>query len=55
MAFQKAVKRKLKARVAICGPTGSGKTFTGLRLLRALVGPQGKLAVIDTENRTAAK
>jgi DNA polymerase III delta prime subunit len=55
MAFQKAVKRKLKARVALCGPTGAGKTFTGLKLLRALVGETGKVAVIDTENKTASK
>jgi DNA polymerase III delta prime subunit len=55
MAFHKAAKRKLKARVAVCGPTGAGKTWTGLQLLRSLVGEHGKIAVIDTENKTASK
>jgi hypothetical protein len=55
MAFKPAVKRKLKARVALDGPTGSGKTYTGLKLLRALCGTKGKIAVIDTEHKTASK
>lgn len=55
MAFQTAVKKKLLARVAIDGPTGAGKTYTGLKLVRALVGPKGRIAVIDTEHKTASK
>lgn len=55
MAFKSAVKKKMLARVAIDGPTGSGKTYTGLKLIRALVGEKGRIAVIDTEHKTAAK
>lgn len=52
--FAPAVKEKLKARVAIDGPTGSGKTWTALQWARILVGPDGPIGVIDTENRSAA-
>jgi len=36
--------------IAICGPTGSGKTFSALRLARGLAGPDGKIFAADTEN-----
>lgn len=52
--FAVAVKEKLKARVAIDGPTGAGKTWTALQWARVLVGPDGPIGVIDTENRSAA-
>lgn len=55
MAFVKATKKKLKARVALVGPTGSGKTFTALRMARGLVGPDGRIAVLDTEHGSASK
>lgn len=51
---QEAVKERLKARVAIDGPTGSGKTWTMLQWARILAGPDGRVGVIDTENRSAA-
>lgn len=35
--------------VALVGPTNSGKTFSALRLARGIAGPQGKIAVADTE------
>jgi energy-coupling factor transporter ATP-binding protein EcfA2 len=53
--FQKAVKRRLKLRLAIQGPSGSGKTYSALSIARALVGHAGRIAVIDTENRSASK
>ena len=52
--FAQAVKEKLKGRVAIDGPTGSGKTWTGLQAARILAGPNGLIGVFDTENRSAA-
>lgn len=52
--FQPAVKESLRARVAIDGPTGSGKTWTALQWARILAGPDGPVGVIDTENRSAA-
>lgn len=53
--FRKATKEKLKARIAIDGPAGSGKTYTALRFAFAMAGPGGKVAVIDTEHRSASK
>jgi hypothetical protein len=49
MPFVHATKNKLKARVALDGPTGAGKTLSALYLARALAGPDGKIAGIDTE------
>jgi hypothetical protein len=49
MAFVKATKNKLKARVALDGPSGAGKSLSSLYLARALAGPDGKIAAIDTE------
>lgn len=50
--FKKATKLQLKLRLALLGPTGSGKTFTALRIAKGL---GGKIAVIDTERRSASK
>lgn len=50
--FRRATREKLKLRLAIDGPTGSGKTYTALRIASAL---GGRIAVIDTENRSASK
>ncbi len=50
--FKKATRKKLKLRMALDGPAGSGKTYTGLRFAFAL----GKrVAVIDTEHGSASK
>jgi hypothetical protein len=51
--FQTARREKLKARVAIDGPSGAGKTWDMLQCLTALAGPNGKIAVIDTERGSA--
>lgn len=56
---QLAVKEKLKARVAIDGPTGAGKSWTMLQWATILAGgpmSQGgaPIGVVDTENRSAA-
>lgn len=53
--FQKATRRQAKARVALVGPSGSGKTYTALRIARGIVGPEGRIAVIDTERGSASK
>jgi hypothetical protein len=50
--FQKATRKKLKLRLALCGPTGSGKTLTALKVAAHL---GQRIAVIDTENRSASK
>ncbi len=62
MAFQKATRKKSKLRLAIDGPTGSGKTLTALRMAMELARHEGakahrpgRIAVIDTEFGTASK
>lgn len=61
--FQPAVKSQIKARVAIDGPTGSGKTWTALKWATVLAGPDGdqrrdnglaRISLIDTERRSAS-
>lgn len=49
--FTPAVRRKTKARVALCGPSGSGKTYTALSF--AHVFAPGSVALIDTEKESA--
>lgn len=51
MQIKKATKRERKLRMAITGPTGSGKTFTALNLARAL---GEKILLIDTERGSAS-
>lgn len=51
--FAPAVKAQLKARVAFCGPTGSGKTWTALKWAAVLAGEDGRVAFIDTERDSA--
>lgn len=53
--FQRATKTAIKLRAAAFGPAGSGKTFTALRVARGLIGDAGRLAVIDTEARSASR
>lgn len=52
MAFKKATKAQAKGRIALCGPSGTGKTYTGLTLATHL---GEKVAVIDTERGSASK
>jgi hypothetical protein len=51
-SFKKASRSKLKGRIAIDGPSGAGKTLSGLRFAFVL---GAKVAVIDTENDSASK
>lgn len=48
--FAPAVKQQLKARIALEGVAGSGKTWTALTIAEAL---GGRIAVVDTEHRSA--
>jgi len=52
MQFHRALKYDAKLRFAVCGPAGSGKTYTLLQLATELGGP---IAVIDTERGSASK
>lgn len=51
--FAPAVRSEAKARVALLGPTGAGKTLTALEWATILAAG-GKVAVIDTENASAS-
>ena len=49
--FEKATKTQSRLRLALCGPAGSGKTYTALTVGSAL----GRVAVLDTERGSASK
>lgn len=50
MQLRKAERRKLKARIGMSGASGSGKTYSSLRIAYGFVGDWSKIAIIDTEN-----
>lgn len=52
-AFTKATKGSTWLRLALAGPAGAGKTWTGLMVATSL--DQGRVAVIDTEHGSASK
>lgn len=52
--FIKAERKRAKARIGLVGPAGSGKTMSALKLAYGIVGPEGKIAVIDTEHGSAS-
>lgn len=49
--FQKATKKKAKLRLAIAGPSGSGKSMTALRIAKGISERRGgaKICAVDTE------
>ena len=50
MNFTKAERKSIKPLIGLFGESGGGKTLSALLLARGLVGPSGKLGMIDTEN-----
>ena len=52
--FKKATRLQIPLKLALTGPSGSGKTYSALLLARGLVGKKGRIALIDTENRSAS-
>ena len=55
MSFKKAERFLTNPTIAITGPTGSGKTFSALRLATGIGKEMGKpIALIDTENGSAS-
>ena len=54
MAFTHASRDRVPVKIGLTGVSGSGKTYSALRLARGLVGPSGRIAVIDTENHSAS-
>ena len=53
MQLQTANRKKVKIKMALQGPAGSGKTKSALLIAYGLCGAWNKIAVIDTENRSA--
>lgn len=53
MAFEQAVRAGSPLIVGIVSETGAGKTHSALRLARGLVGPEGRIGVLDTESGRA--
>ena len=52
--FAPAQKNAIALKLAISGASGCGKTMSALRLARGLVGAEGRIAVVDTENGSAS-
>jgi len=48
--FEPAVRKRVKLRMAIAGPAGSGKTYSALQIATGL---GGKIGFIDTEHNSA--
>lgn len=51
LSFQKATRKRVKLRIALNGPTGSGKTYSALSIASHLAMP---IALIDTEHGSAS-
>lgn len=47
MQFKRAERKKAKLRLAMCAPSGAGKTYSALKIAQ---GMGGKIAMIDTEH-----
>jgi len=54
MQLQKATRKKVKMRLSIASPTGFGKTTGALMIAYGMCSDWDKIAVIDTENRSAS-
>lgn len=51
MKIERAVREKTFTLTSIAGPSGSGKTYSAILYARGLVGPNGKIGFVDTENK----
>lgn len=51
--FQQASRENSAVTCGIIGQSGTGKTYSALLLARGLVGPDGRVGIIDTEGRRA--
>ncbi len=53
MEFRKAERKQAKLKLGIAGVPGSGKTYSALLMAYGICGDWSKIAVIDTENKSA--
>jgi hypothetical protein len=54
MKLQKAERQQVKLRIGLSGPSGFGKTYSALLLAYGITGDWNKIALIDTENKSAS-
>ena len=54
MELKKAVKKQVKLRLGMSGASGFGKTYSALLLSYGITNDWGKIAVIDSENKSAS-
>jgi len=54
MQLQQATRKQVKMRLGLSAVSGAGKTYSALLLAKGLCGDWSKIAVIDTENGSAA-
>ena len=54
ITFKKPVRGDIYLKIGMMGVSNSGKTYSALRLARGIVGSKGKIALVDTENNSAA-
>jgi len=47
--FKKAQRTEARLRLALCGASGSGKTYSALLIAKGLLNGVGKIAMVDTE------
>lgn len=53
ISFQKAVRKGTNVLLSLYGGSGSGKTYSALKVARGFVGPEGRIGLIDTETDRA--
>ena len=54
MKLQKAQRHQVKLRIGLSGPSGFGKTYSALLLAYGITNDWNKIALIDTENKSAS-
>lgn len=52
--IKKAVRQQKKIRINVVGPSGAGKSHTALNIMNGIVGPEGRILVIDSEHGRAS-
>lgn len=54
MQLQKAQRHQVKLRIGLSGPSGFGKTYSALLMAYGITNNWNKIALIDTENKSAS-
>jgi hypothetical protein len=50
LSFQPATRQTVRPLIGLFGLSGGGKTMTALLVARGIVGPNGRIGLVDTEN-----